>query len=309
MLTLFKRGRSPFWQCAFYDNNGTRIYRSTKTTDRKQAENIAAGWDTAVAFAMAGKLTTEKAREVIAKSVEEIYIRANAETMPSDTVKNWCKSWLAAKEIEAEPTTASRYQTVIEYWLKFLGAKSSKDLSLIRSADVLKFRDLQAETLSRHSANLGVKVLRVCFNAAFKQGIMPTNPAAAVDMLKQRGEGKRRPFTLAEISRVLKVAKGSEWEGMVLFGLYTGARLSDLSRLTWRAVDLDARVVSFIAKKTERRMSLPLAQALVGYLSNLPATDDPDAAIFPKLSAKTDTRLSEGFRSVLADAGLAKPPF
>src|SRR5262249_34871160 len=36
--------------------------------------------------------------------------------------------------------------------------------------------------------------------------------------------------------------------------------------------------------------------------------DSPDAPIFPKLSTKSASKLSEGFRSVLADAGLAEPP-
>ena len=40
----------------------------------------------------------------------------------------------------------------------------------------------------------------------------------------------------------------------------------------------------------------------------VPSADAPDAPIFPKLSTKSSARLSEGFRSVLADAGLAEPP-
>ena len=45
----------------------------------------------------------------------------------------------------------------------------------------------------------------------------------------------------------------------------------------------------------------------MNYLSGLHAPDDPDSPIFSKLSTKSASKLSEGFRSVLADAGLAKP--
>jgi integrase len=95
---------------------------------------------------------------------------------------------------------------------------------------------------------------------------------------------------------------------MTLAGLYCGVRLTDLARLTWRSVDLESGTLTFVAKKTGQRLSVPLAKALVDYLSELPATDSPDAPIFPKLSTKSASKLSEGFRSVLADAGLAEPP-
>ncbi|MEO6787750.1 MAG: tyrosine-type recombinase/integrase [Chthoniobacteraceae bacterium] len=129
-----------------------------------------------------------------------------------------------------------------------------------------------------------------------------------MDKLKARGESQRRPFTLKEIQRTLKTAEGSEWYGMVLLGMYLGARLTDCARLTWRSVDLAGERISFVAKKTGSRLSVPMAKPLVDFLSELPASDSPDAPIFAKLSAKNASKLSEGFRSVLADAGLAEPP-
>ena len=65
--------------------------------------------------------------------------------------------------------------------------------------------------------------------------------------------------------------------------------------------------LSFVAKKTGQRLTVPLAKVLVDYLTELPATDSPNAPVFPKLSTKTASKLSEGFRSVLAEAGLAEP--
>src|SRR5262249_21273989 len=51
---------------------------------------------------------------------------------------------------------------------------------------------------------------------------------------------------------------------MCAAGLYTGQRLGDLRKLTWRAVDLEANEISFTTRKTGRRIVLPLMPPLRG---------------------------------------------
>src|SRR4029077_12792989 len=99
-------------------------------------------------------------------------------------------------------------------------------------------------------------------------------------MLHSSDESKRRPFTMAEIKRILKAAD-VEWRGLVIFGLYLGQRLGDLAKLTWRAVNFESGEIAFTAKKTGRRVVLPLVQPLADYLASLPANDNPNAHIFP----------------------------
>lgn len=119
----------------------------------------------------------------------------------------------------------------------------------------------------------------------------------------------RRPFTLSEIKRVLKACgDDQEWRGLVLFGLYLGQRLGDLSKLTWRAVNFETGEVAFTARKTGRRIVLPLVQPLSDYLASLPTSDSPNAYIFPRAaSAKRTASLSNQFREIMADAGLVEP--
>jgi integrase len=137
--------------------------------------------------------------------------------------------------------------------------------------------------------------------------LLTVNPAARVKLLKLRDKSARRAFTLSEIKRILK-ACDTEWRGLVLFGLYLGQRLGDLARLTWRAVDFDSGEIAFTARKTGRRVVLPLVQPLADYLALLPATDNPDAFIFPRAAAAKRTgTLSNRFYAILADAGLVEP--
>lgn len=309
MATLFKRARSPYWQVAYFTSDGARHYKSTKFKDKKQAQEFAGTLEKANGLAATGRLTPAAARELVASAVSGIYAVANQEDMPRQSVRQWLTSWLDTKQVESQPTTLVRYRGIVERFLAFLGAKADKDIVSITPAEVGRFRDRMAKELSRNSANLGVKVLRAALNGAAKQGLITSNPAAVVDKLKVRGESKRRPFTAAELRRVLQACGDTDWRGMVLFGIYTGARLGDIARLTWRAVDLQTKEVAFTTGKTGRRMILPLAKPLRDYLESLPSTENPDAPIFQQASAsaKWTGTLSNGFYEVLVSAGLAEP--
>src|SRR5262249_38165761 len=148
------------------------------------------------------------------------------------------------------------------------------------------------------TANLSVKVLRVCLGEAVRQGLLTNSQAVRVKFLKSTAESKRRAFTLSEIKRILKACEhDQEWRGLVPFGLYLGQRLGDLAKLTWRAVDLEAGAVAFRTRKTGRRMVLPLVQPLSDYLGSLQSSDNPNAYIFPNAAAHKRTgRLSNQFR-------------
>src|SRR5204862_2588212 len=179
----------------------------------------------------------------------------------------WCETWLEAKSIEAEPSTHSRYKTIVERFVEFLGAKSKRDLSTLHASDIARFRDREAKERSRSTASFSVKVLRVCLGEAVRQGLLTINPGARVKFLKLRDKSARRAFTLSEIKRILKACgEDAEWRGLVLFGLYLGRRLGDLARLTWRAVNLESGEIAFTTRKTGRRIVLPLVRPLSDYL-------------------------------------------
>lgn len=312
MASIHKAPGKPFFFCAFStwdaeSNRWKRRFKSTGTATKKEAEEVCRTWDKAAKAARTGRLTPDNAREIIARGVADVFTAANREHLPSRSVRDWSAAWLESKRLESAETTASRYEGIIARFMEHLGRKADRDLASLTAADVGSFRDSLARDLSRNSANLAVKTLRVCLGSAFKQGLVTSNAASKVDKLKARGENQRRPLTLKEIARVLTAAEGSEWHGMTLLGLYLGARLTDCAKLTWRSVNLETETISFVAKKTGGRLAIPMAKPLVDFFTTLSAADSPDAPIFPKLSKKSASKLSEGFRSVLADAGLAEP--
>src|SRR4029077_11505789 len=283
MPSVHRQPGRPYWFCAFSIFNpethtSRRVFRSTKTSDKRQALEICRAWHKASLKARSGRLSVDAAREVIAQGVSDVFTAANIESLPSASIKAWCETWLEAKAIEAEQSTHDRYRRIVERFVEFLGARSKRDLSTLQASDITRFRDREAKELSRATANLSLKVLRVCFGEAVRQGLLAVNPAVRVSVLKLRDKSARRAFTLSEIKRILKACgEDAEWRGLVLFGLYLGQRLGDLSRLTWRAVNLESGEIAFTTRKTGRRIVLPLLQPLSDYLTSLPASDNPDA--------------------------------
>ena len=66
--------------------------------------------------------------------------------------------------------------------------------------------------------------------------------------------------------------------------------------------------IAFTTRKTGRRIVLPLVQPLIDYLGALPASDNPNAFIFPNAAThKRTASLSNQFLEILSDAGRVEP--
>jgi integrase-like protein len=217
MPSIHRQPGRPFWFCAFtlFDpetHTSKRVFRSTKTRDKKQALEICRTWHKASILGRKGKLSADAARDVIARGVSDVFTASNVESLPSASVHLWCETWLEAKSIEAEASTHARYTRIIERFIDFIGAKGNRDLSTLQAVDITRFRDREAKELSRATANLSLKVLRVCFGEAVRQGLLAVNPAVRVPVLKTRDKSARRAFSLSEIKRILKACSDdAEW--------------------------------------------------------------------------------------------------
>jgi integrase len=61
---------------------------------------------------------------------------------------------------------------------------------------------------------------------------------------------------------------------LIRFGFYTGQRLTDISLLTWNNIDLDRSEIRFIARKTGKRVAIPICEPLRAHILSLPAPDE-----------------------------------
>jgi integrase len=106
-------------------------------------------------------------------------------------------------------------------------------------------------------------------------------------------------------------AADPEWKSMVMFGLYTGQRLSDIASLTYSSIDLGKGQLRLTTQKTGKTLILPMAEPLQRFLKEGPSSDSLDAPLHPRAFATLEANgcsaaLSNQFADLLADAGLRK---
>ena len=280
MASLRKHPRSPFLFACFTLPDGRRTQRSTGTDNRKKAQRIANEFEDAARTASEGRFIESRAR----RTISDIYALANPDRLTSSTTEDFLNSWLKRKELEAGEKTHQKYESVASQFKEFLGSKVKRDISNITAADITKFRDSLAKRVTAGTVNVSLKIIRSAFAQARRDGMIDVNEAERVTLLKRKDRFERRPFSVPELKRILEVAS-DEWRGMILFGLYTGQRLSDLASLTWQNVDLQRAELHLVTGKTGRRQIIPLAPPLLRHIDTLPAGDKPDAPLFPKIHA------------------------
>jgi integrase len=206
--------------------------------------------------------------------------------LPASTVSTVFDRWLARRKNEVDPHSHVRYAGLVRGFLAFLGDREDDDLSSLSSSDILRFRDYQADRMSATSANVSVKVVRSAFKCAILERLLTENPAAKefIDKIKRKnGNKRRRAFQIPELQKLLAIAEGTEWKGLILAGLYLGQRLGDTARLSWANVELAHSEISIVTEKTERVQIIPIAPPLLRYLAEeLPTPEDPTAPLFPR---------------------------
>ncbi len=306
MASLIEKSDTRYLFCCFTLPDGTRTTRSTKQTNRREAMTVCLEMERASQQARKGVLTESQARKVVSDIVE----RATGEPLAFYSIEQWLNHWLSSKEEVRSKNTAIRYKSVVDDFLKFLGKKSANNLTLLTSKDVHNFRtSLKKSGLGNTTCNFEVKAIRYSLNAAMRQGIIPTNPAAAIESLPKE-ESVRQPFTPAQIKAMLKVAI-SDWRNAILFGFYTGARLSDIANMTWDFVDFEKGIICFVAGKTKKQTTIPLHTQLKEALLDSAGQDDPNAPILPTLVGKSTGGahgLSKSFASIMEKAKIDPQP-
>lgn len=297
MASIHRIPNSINWHAAFYLPDGRRAQRSTGTSDKRKAMQIAMEYEKASRAGRAGLLTDKRAREVIAS----IYAVANADLMPASTVEQYLERWLKVKSIETKESTLAEYAKTAERLKASLGAKAKRPMEAVNIVDATRFRDGIAEILAPSTANKYLKIARVIWNDASRDSMAGDNPFAKVKIL-DAAKNTRHGFTLEQVKAVYAKASAS-WRGMILLGFYVGQRIGDLARLTWESVDLQREEIRLTTEKTGRPMVIPMARPLVDYFATLPASDNPADPVFPDLADLRTKSLSNQFSAIVAQAG------
>ena len=112
----------------------------------------------------------------------------------------------AQKKSTVAVSSFELYEKAVRKFLAFLGPHhAAKDLGDIRKQEIAAFRD--SLKVSATTVNNDLKTVRMLFRSARRDGLIDTDPAEFVETVKRRSDApERRPFTLPEIRRVLRIA-------------------------------------------------------------------------------------------------------
>lgn len=302
MASVQKVSKSPYWHCFFYLPDGSRTHRSTGERSKTKAHRICIKMEDASRSARAGHFTVKKARQTIS----DIFEIVNHEKLPSATIKEFLGDWITRKGSAIAPSSLVEYDRAAKEFLGHLGTKADRVMDQLTTADVFAFQAALLRRVSPASSNKALKILRGAWAMALKEGIVSDNVFKKIDFSKDEADkAKRRAFTMDEISRIMSAAN-PEWQGIILFGIYTGQRLGDIVSAQWRDINLVESEWAFETQKTHRNMKIPMASALTRYLATIEAPDDPAAPVFPEASRTDGSTNSRRFSEILAKVGLIK---
>jgi integrase len=297
MASIIRKPRSKYWFACFRDLQGRQRRKSTKQTDRKKALRVAEQYEQV----SQRKLPVRTVRETLVELFREAY----GESVPRAIVREFVAAWLKNKAPEVAPATLDFYRKSTTKFLQFLGPAAELDLANVTRPMIVEFRNGLAQKVSAKTANHDLRAIKTLFRSAKRDGYIIEDPAEFVESVRKTGEDPRRPFTIPEIRNVYDLAD-QEWKSLILFGLYTGQRLSDLAILSWDNIDLARNEIRLKARKTGKRLSLPIAAPLKAHLA---VCDKSGAYLHPKAAAtvrsqKRSGTLSNQFADFLAQAGL-----
>ena len=239
---------------------------------------------------------------------------ATGEELHSYTLETWSAEWLRRKARDSSKATMARYKSHADAFLDWLGAdRRKKPLESVTPQHVREWKEsLQDAGRAGKTVLSYVKDLGAIYRAAMREGIVSFNPCGTTIADTDTGDSQeRKPFTPAEVAKLVTAAPSEEWRGLILTAAFAGLRLGDAARLSWSCVDLDAKKITLIPSKTKRKkreVRIPIQPDLLAYFEAAPVADDsPDAAVFPKLAGmpvNAANGLSATFAGIMAKAGV-----
>lgn len=196
-------------------------------------------------------------------------IDAGGDPFPASmSFADYSASWLAHRRADGlRPATVERYQALLRD--DVIPVVGHLELRTIKPAHVRAVMDgMTARGLSQQTLVHGRAVFGGVMKQAMRDGLVETNPVAAIRRPKTQRSAKAIP-TPAQVKAVVEESRGTEMEIPLLLAATTGMRRSEVLGLQWTDLDIkssrvrvtrglqwlpgeNGRVLGFTGLKTER---------------------------------------------------------
>lgn len=334
MATLYKKPNSSFYYAQYFNADGKRVSKSTGTTLKREAERIAAGFEsderderkkasqlpkafaavleTVTREAASGNLTLARAEEF----VHRLHKLANPDFKESSLEEFW-KDWITEQRRHVGASTAKGYDQDLELFSVALGplamaapvnalttdqVNAAIDKAKKRAPKKAAPKEKGEVSRRASTVNKALASLRRVMEAAVAKGVATHNPAKQSRALRQDDSIERAPFTVREVRAMLDHKDTSdEWNGAITFAAYTGLRMGDVLRLGRQHVD-GTRLVIMPSKTARQKkvITVPLTPPCLAWIGSRKGD------FFPELKKQNTATTSMQFSAIMKKAGVAK---
>jgi integrase len=328
MATLYKKPNSPYWFAQFFDSTGRRVSKSTGTSKKREADQIAGDFEskerqkqganaqlprafaliveTAAREAHAGELTLARADEL----VRRLHALANP-TFRIVSLNEHLKAWVKAQEPHVQAKTANIYRDMERRIVAAVGPRlASAPVCELSKVDVekaiVKITQMKvrgtSRTITAATANMDLRALRRALQDAMEKGLTKANVAATVRPLPESDSTERAPFTVEEVQKMINHPETPEdWRGAILIGSQTGLRLGDVIRLGSSYLEGSRLVIRpEKTKRARKTLYIPLSPSALDWLN------EREGDFFPSLKGVKTGTLSTQFTRIMARAGVPR---
>ena len=311
MAYVYRDEGNPIWRAKIRRSNGSYTTRSTKKTNKKEAEEVARQLEEPFNLVRKG-LATER---VLLKSYRNAAKDAGLGDIKVLSIKEVFDAYLQSKRlIKRANATTGKYKQVIDSMLKFLGnERVAQSINTLKTSDIENWRNHRIEEgVAGSTADNQLSIISFALGSCKKKGMIVENAAEGIE---RTGEGseKRQSFTHDEVVKLCEEAD-NEWKGMILMGLWYGMRIGDTSNVKWEKINLSERTIKHTPTKTGRKikeeMTYFMPDEVYNYVKGAFRKKGTSKFLFPSLAGKESGSfggLSNAFDRLMTKAKIDVP--
>lgn len=286
---------------------GLRVYPSGRKMYLAQFR--AGGRVRRVNIGLHGAITAEDARTEAMKHLSVVRLGGDPAAerdrrKASPTMKEFGKRFLDEHVAShCKPTTQAEYKRSVEL---FINPKiGSHRIIDVTRADIVELH--QSMKATPYQANRTLGVLSIMFTVAHTWGVRTdgVNPCWKVKRYKE--EKRERYLTTEELARLGKVLReaNAEREAVhcIQLLLLTGCRLSEIQKLKWAYVDLDAGVLRLPDSKSGAKL-VSIGKAAADIFKTIPRIEGNPYVITGQVKGQHLTDMQRPWRRLRKRAGL-----
>ncbi len=311
MASLQKTGKRS-WRIAFRYNGGQKAFRFPGTarfakTVLAHTENILEARKGNIPLDSSSTAWLEQLSDDMYGRLEGAGLVRSRTKRREQTLSDLTTFFL--EQAEVAEGTKKVYRQAIRSLHDFF--REHKPISEITTMDAQAWRtDLTKKGYADATQFKRINTVKTIFNRAVDWELVGASPFRHLKTGSQENPDRQEYVPVDVINAVLKVCPDDEWRCLICLARFAGLRCpSEISLLRWEHVDLQARRMTVLSRKTKRykggdRREVPIVPQLFDVLSALhrerTSTSGP---VVPRVAGRSNINLRTQFEKFIRRAG------